>query len=552
MRHKFMMGANQVALTIVLMLPLGPAPGGQTEVLYKFKGGNDGGHPTARLVFDAVGNLYGTTGEGGGQTCYDNAPCGTVFKLAPTSNGSWRQSVLYRFTGGRDGMTPQAGLIFDGAGNLYGTTIFGGGSTGCTGGCGTVFELTPNSDGSWTESVLYRFCQLTECADGEGPYGPVVLDGEGNLYGTTPGGGASGEGVAFRLSPNSGGGWTETVLHSFSGFPKDGSAPSTGLIFDMAGNLYGGTGAGGALGYGTVFKLTPNSNGGWTESLLHSFGGPNFAGPSTLKFDELGNLYGTTANGGTSKVGTVFKLTPKANGSWKESVLHNFAQDAGANPYTYAGLTFDTSGNLYGTTVNGGPANGGAVFKLVSRSGGGWTYTMLHAFLGNPALHPYGGLVSDQSGKHLYGTAEACAPGERCRGVVFEITPNAKGNWTESVAHGFGGMETGTVASLIFDTSEICTVLAGASDTARALSSKFHRRLIYAFESLRLRIVGEPNHTAGGPDNRARLTLEGAPSKLRLGGVLLSRKNTYLSPTLFPAPRSCQFGNRSAVRPLSS
>jgi uncharacterized repeat protein (TIGR03803 family) len=419
MNLRLTMGAILVVLAMVLMLQGGAAAASSSKVLYKFKGGNDGGHPLAGLVFDAAGNLYGTTSQGGGQTCDGNAPCGTVFELTPNPDGSWTENVLYRFAGGSDGWGPEAGLTFDGAGNLYGTTIFGGGSTNCNGGCGTAFKLTPNLDGSWTESVLYRFCQLTNCADGYEPYAGLTLDAAGNLYGTTPYGGASGIGIVFKLSPN-GGSWTESVLHSFSGFPKDGDEPFSGLIFDAVGNLYGSTGAGGAFGNGTVFELTPNSGGSWTESVLHSFGGADGAGPTGVTFDTAGNLYGTTAGGGASNVGTVFKLTLKSNGKWKENVLHSFAKRAGANPY--AGVTFDVAGNLYGTTVNGGSANDGVVFKLFPQSGGRWTYSVLQVFKGNPGVNPYGGVVLDQAGK-LYGTTNGCAIGQKCRGIVFEVTP---------------------------------------------------------------------------------------------------------------------------------
>jgi uncharacterized repeat protein (TIGR03803 family) len=327
--------------------------------------------------------------------------------------------VLYRFAGGSDGEQPQAGLIFDGASNLYGTTSNGGATAG-----GTVFKLTPNSDGTWTESVLYRFCSLAKCVDGGGPQAGVIFDDAGNLYGTTYGGGASGLGTVFKLTPNSDGTWTESVLHSFCSLPKcaDGANTHASLIFDAMGNLYGGTIQGGAGGLGAVFELTPNADGSWTESVLHSFTGPDGAGPfASLTFDVAGNLYGTTVGGGTSNDGTVFKLTLNSKGKWKESVLHSFTKPVGANPY--ATLVFDAVGNLYGTTANGGSVNDGVVFKLATRSGGGWTYSVLHVLTGNPAIRPYAGVVFDQTGKQLYGTASDCANGQKCRGVVFEVTP---------------------------------------------------------------------------------------------------------------------------------
>jgi uncharacterized repeat protein (TIGR03803 family) len=386
-------------LAMVLMLPAEAVAGSASKTLYKFKGGNDGGHPAAGLVFDASGGLYGTTGFGGG-TC-NGIPCGTVFKL--TSN--WRESVLYRFKGGSDGQNPAAGLIFDAAGHLYGTTAGG-----------TVFTLKPNLDGTWNESVLYNFCQLTNCADGEEPVAGLIFDAAGSLYGTTFLGGAFGAGTVFKLKPNSDGTWTESVLHSFSG--PDGGDLNAGLVFDAAGNLYGTTTQGGASGVGIIFKLT-NSDGTWKEHVLHAFtGGKDGGRPyDTLILDPIGNLYGTTSAGGTAGLGTVFRLDK----SHKLSVLHTFTKKSGSIPY--AGLTFDPAGNFYGATSAGGDANGGVVFKLAPRQGGGWRYTVVFpVFQGTPGLNPEGTLVLDKAG-HLYGTTFNCAIGEKCRGVVFEVTP---------------------------------------------------------------------------------------------------------------------------------
>jgi uncharacterized repeat protein (TIGR03803 family) len=417
-QKKYWIAMRAILTAMVLMLPVGAVAASTSKVLYKFKGGNDAGHPFDGLIFDpAVVNLYGTSREGGGSTCGgNNSPCGTVFMLTPNSNGSWKESVLYRFKGGNDGWSPLGGLILDGVGNLYGTTLSGGSSN-----AGTVFRLTPSSNGSWTESVLYSFCQLTNCADGIEPLAGVTLDGSGNLYCTTLAGGASGGGIAFKLTPNSEGNWTESVLQSFGG-PVNGGQPNAGLIFDAAGNLYGTTSIGGAGGGGTVFKLTPNSDGSWTEHVLHTFtGGKDGGGPlAGLTFDAAGNLYGTTSGINGAGRSTVFKLTPKPHGGWKESVLHHFTKDTGANPY--AGVTFDTAGNLYGTTVNGGLANDGVVFKLAQQQGGGWTYSVLYPLGGAPGRHPYGGVILDKTG-NLFGTTSDCAVGNHCVGIVFEVTP---------------------------------------------------------------------------------------------------------------------------------
>jgi len=290
--------------------------------------------------------------------------CGTVFKLTPKSDGSWMERVLYSFTGGVDGKYPEAGLIFDTAGNLYGTTIQGGANDG-----GTIFKLTPNSNGSGTESVLYSF---TGGADGFEPNADLIFDLAGNLYGTTPWGGAQGGfGTAFKLKQNSDGSWTETVLYSFSG-GVDGAIPVAALIFDVAGNLYGTTRLGGAAnGFGAVFELTPNSDGSWTESVLHSFNHHDGAFPyAGLIFDDVGNLYGTTSEGGNLSCrrghgcGTVFKLTPNSKGSWAYSRPHAFLGKSASTPYS--GLVLHNDGYLYGMTNDCGSGTGchGVVFKL--------------------------------------------------------------------------------------------------------------------------------------------------------------------------------------------
>jgi uncharacterized repeat protein (TIGR03803 family) len=229
--------------------------------------------------------------------------------------------------------------------------------------------------------------------------------------------------LGLMLSAGAGAASKYKTLHTFKG--KDGGFPIGNLIFDAAGNLYGATIVGGAYRKGTVFKLTPNSDGSWTESVLHSFcpvTHPHCADGATpsaqgLVFGSTGNLYGTTGwGGGGDSVGTVFKLTPQPDGTWTESVIHRFLRHPAANPY--AGLTFDAAGNLYGTAFDGIQA--GAVFKLAPRSDGSWAYSVLHVFRGKPAMNPLGGLVLDDAG-NLYGTTDMCSSG--CVGVVFEITP---------------------------------------------------------------------------------------------------------------------------------
>jgi uncharacterized repeat protein (TIGR03803 family) len=418
MNYKKSLGAASAALMIVIVvftLAPGAWAASHHKTLYKFTGSPDGDNPDACLIFDQAGNLYSTTMNGG-------AGYGTVFELKPNLDGSWTESVLYNFMG-EDGANPFAGLIFDQAGNLYGTTYRGG-----AGGDGTVFELTPNQDGSWTESVLHSFTW----SDGASPVGGVILDAVGSLYGTTTEGGTAGSGTVFKLTPNPDGSWTESVLHSFTG-GGDGSYPDHGsLLFDGTGNLYGATAAGGkgtcyvwAPGCGTIFELTPNVDGSWTEQVLHRFsGGTDGATPEpTLIFDQSGNLYGTTLLGGAHGVGNVFELMPNPDGSWKEKVLHHFNGKNGSQPW--AGVIFDQAGNLYGTTIVGGNlsyCNGGGcgvVFELTPNPDGSWKESVRYRFIGKDASEPWG-LIMDAAG-NLYGTT--LIGGVKGRGAVFEITP---------------------------------------------------------------------------------------------------------------------------------
>jgi uncharacterized repeat protein (TIGR03803 family) len=428
-QEKFWFGMSGIlaVLALALMLPAGAEAASKYKTLYKFTGGKDGSSPYAGLIFDQAGNLYGTASGGGAHGS------GTVFQLVPNADGSWTESVLHSFcsrTNCGDGEFPAyASLIFDQAGNLYGTTVLGGAH-----GSGTVFQLVPNADGSWTESVLHSFCSRTNCGDGNEPFAGLVFDLAGNLYGTTSsGGGALAAGTVFKLAPNADGSWTESVLHSFCSRTNcgDGEFTHASLIFDQAGNLYGTTFLGGAYGSGTLFQLVPNADGSWTESVLHSFCSRTNCGDEDqpfagLVFDLAGNLYGTTLFGGALNKGTVFKLAPNADGSWRESVLHSFCSRTncvdGWRPY--AGLVFDQAGNLYGTTLFGGvpkcsdDRGCGVVFKLTPNSKGGWNERVLHTFADHPGANPLAGVIFDAAGD-LYGTSS----GDTTFGSVFEIAP---------------------------------------------------------------------------------------------------------------------------------
>ena len=306
-------------------------PAGKETVLHNFKGKADGASPIAGLVRGPGGALYGTTVEGGASNY------GTVFKLSKTG----KETVLHSFNS-QDGSYPDAGLLRDSAGNLYGTTVKGGASN-----LGTVFEL----DITGKQTVLHSF---TGGADGRFPYtyGRLVRDAAGNFYGTTLAGGASDQGIVFKVNTTG----QEIVLHNFTG-GADGGYPYAGLVVDKKGNLYGTTYAGGASGQGTVFKLTTAGK----EIVLYSFTGGADGGSPTAPVlrDGKGNLYGTTYYGGASNSGVVFKLDP----SRMETVLHSFdyANDGG---YPVAPLIRDAGGNLYGTATAGGASNHGTVFKL--------------------------------------------------------------------------------------------------------------------------------------------------------------------------------------------
>jgi uncharacterized repeat protein (TIGR03803 family) len=329
--------------------------------LYVFTIASKGVIPYSTLVIGRDGKLYGTTAFGGIGPClaYGHTGCGTVFTLqnpvsfCHTSYCPWIETPLYKFSGGADGSNPYGGaLVFDQAGNIYGTT-YGGGT-----GSGVVYKLTPAGSG-WTESVLYTFAGGS---DGASPWAGVTLDQAGNLYGTTAAGGAFGGGTVYELSP-SGSGWTKRTLHSFQQ-QQDGGNPYAGVILDPAGNLYGATQYGGSGGGGTVFEMSPSGD-SWIFTTLYSFigsGGGHAKGPvADLVMDAGGNLYGTTGGDGTYRFGSVFKLT-HGGGGWTYTSLHDFTGGSDGN-LPRSNLVFDGSGNLYSTAYGGVDGNG-VVFQI--------------------------------------------------------------------------------------------------------------------------------------------------------------------------------------------
>src|SRR3984885_2741843 len=302
-------------VAVILTLAAGAWAVDTQSTIYTFESRTDGASPMSGVIADGAGNLYGTTTAGGGAcTAITKKGCGTVFGLSPASGGTWTETILHAFTGGTsDGYSPQ-GLVFDASGNLYGITGAGGTGTVCIGGagCGVIYELSPSSGGTWTETILYNF---TGGTDGNEPWGSLVIDASGNLYGVTRAGGANLDGNIFELSPGSSG-WTFTTLHSFA--TTGGYEPDSGVTLDAAGNLYGTTLRGGdetgtwgcSAGCGVVYRLG-NSSTGWRYSQIYVFHGPGGYEPvSGVALDSAGNLYGTTFAGGTPTCcgfGVVFK-----------------------------------------------------------------------------------------------------------------------------------------------------------------------------------------------------------------------------------------------------
>jgi uncharacterized repeat protein (TIGR03803 family) len=406
-------GLASLAVTLVMTGTLAFAQ--QESILHSFGSGTDDGTiPYGGLTFDAAGNLYGTTSAGG---AYGG---GTVFELSPQPGGGWTEKILRYFGNGTDAKGPRGSLIFDTAGNLYGTSLEGGAY-----GDGAVFELSPKPGGGWREQdkILHSFNNNGQ--DGYDPCAGLILDSSGNLYGTAISGGTYNQGIVFQLV-KAGGVWIEKILHNFDG--RDGSTPVGGLIFDSSGNLYGTAALGGTsvFYYGTVFELERGPSGGWDERLLYSFDGPNGDYPAeSLTFDTFGNLYGTAQIGGLYAEGVAFEMTPTGGGVWAQNVIYNFPGggtfNSSAGYYPSSALIFDTAGNLYGVAGQGGAHNGGVVFKLVPAGDGRWRYNVLFNFgASRDGTVPNGNLIFDAAG-NLYGVTSM--GGTHDYGMVFEITP---------------------------------------------------------------------------------------------------------------------------------
>ena len=393
----------------------------QFQILHQFGGQADGAAPWGEMVFDKSGDLYGVTEVGGADDI------GTVFELTPAANGQWTEQVLHSFSGGpADGVFP-TGVVIDGGGNLYGTTVQGGINED-----GTVFELSPGTDGQWTESIIWNFCSLPGCADGDVPRFPPTLGPGGVLYGT------SGD-TAFELMLTSDG-WTLTPLYTFCSLPNctDGEGPVGSPVLDAKGNLYGETGNGGIApqcdypGCGVVYVLHPQPTVPWNEMVLLDFGGnKKGTGPAGVTLHGRA-LYGTTQGGGefgchSFGCGTVFDLTRDGAvsiGAY-EQLLHQFGANEARGINPIAAVEFDQRGNLFGVTNQGGSpsCNCGTVYGMKPQSNGKWAFAVLHAFEGTDGSIPTSALTLDSKG-NIYGTTQAGGP--YGGGVVFELSPTAQ------------------------------------------------------------------------------------------------------------------------------
>jgi uncharacterized repeat protein (TIGR03803 family) len=406
-----------VPATCFLLLTIAWASGPE-RAIHRFQGGNDGLEPAAALVAGTSDNWYGTTEYGGGMGR------GTVFELSPTNGGaSYTESVLYAFQGGTDGAEPQGRMVFDSSGNLYGTTAVGGANND-----GTIFQLSPAQGGTWTETVIYSFSSFN---DGWFPV-DLTIDKQGNLYGEDPGYPES-NGSVFELSPpaGQGGAWTYKTLYNFRGLPKhDGSIPLGGLVMNSQGDLYGTTWIGGlgpgcnSYGCGIVFKMKhpQNQGGSWKEKILYRFQGTSdgaepYGGVAIAKGGNL--LFGTTGYGGNEiGDGTVFQLAKSGN-TWTETVLHSFDRSSdGFRPMQR--VVIDRSGNLYSTMYFSQSEVGGEIFELSPGQGGAWTERVLYDFAGgwDGSYNPSAPVLSG-SDSALFGTTPG--GGAHGYGEVFKL-----------------------------------------------------------------------------------------------------------------------------------
>jgi uncharacterized repeat protein (TIGR03803 family) len=423
--HLKFSSAFKAAVALFTLVLATAAWADKLTVLHAFNGTAGGTNPTT-LVMDSSGNLYGVLTGGGNSACLQLRGCGAIFELTKNPDGSWTKTVIYRFKGRADGASP-TGIIMDASGNIFGIAQAGG-NTACFEGCGVIFKLT-QSGGVWTETPIFTFLGDLNNLNGHNPIGNLVMDSAGNLYG---GAGSDFFGEIFEVSPQSDGTWTGTIIYRFKTL-QEGEIPIGPFVFDGTGNLYGVTKSGGEICCGTVFELSPASGGSWTLTKLQDFGSiPDGSQPAGgLIIDGGGNLYGTTAYGGLHPkpgAGTIFELS-RSSGTWTKTILVDFSGGNGRSPS--GTLLMDASGDLYGTTEFGGLGFAGTAFKASPGSGAGWNLSVLYFFKNaRDGGSPEGNLVMDASG-NLYGAGftgggpTGSGKHNTGNGVVFQLTPPA-------------------------------------------------------------------------------------------------------------------------------
>lgn len=398
----------QLVATLVLTLTLACMCSAQTEQIIHTFGAADGAQPAGPLVFDNAGNLYGTTSTGGPNRG------GTVFELSPSSGSKWRLSLLHAFPAfDTDGKASDTGLSFDAAGNLYGVARLGG-----VYGEGSVYQLSPSASG-YKYKTIYSFRHTSSTV--LSPTGPPAVDASGNLYGSAihiPDLGT----VIWQLEPESNGSWSETDIYT-AAFGGTDISYVADMKFGPDGDLYGVSLDGGRTGYGAIFKLSPSSGGGWSETILYNFGvfGSEDGNlPTGMAFDQGGNIIGNANGGGAFNLGKVFEFPRNADGSWGPiSTIHDFDVKPDGHGVTGA-PTLDSAGDVYVNCVDGGTAGAGAALEF-TESLGVWTEVKLHDFLKRPdGGEPHDGPTLDGSG-NVYGLTSTGGTGTK--GTVWEITP---------------------------------------------------------------------------------------------------------------------------------
>jgi len=551
-----------LSAALALFLSIPRAAAAQESVIWEFGNGTDGTAPSAGLISDAAGNLYGTTAFGG-KNSY-----GAVFELSPGTGGTWKEKLLWSFdNNGTDGFEPSSSLVLDADGNLYGTTETGGNGEYTAG--GTVFELSPGDGGVWKEKILYNFG--SNSTDGFSPEGALIFDGNGNLYGTTTGGGASTSvypGTVFELSPGTNGKWTRKTLWNFNGGAKDGRNPQGSLIFDAKGNLYGVTvygmvaaSTGTNTGPGMVYELSPGTSGAWTEKILYTFGATltDAMNPSSgVIFDSNGNLYGMTNLGGSiDQGGSVYELVPGTGPEWTEKILWGFAGEPTDGSSPGGGLIFDNHGNLYGTTAYGGVnSNNGTVFELSPGNGETWSEKYLYTFgaTSSDGILPDGSLLTDAAG-NLYGTTQTGGLNpypEDTAGTVFKIAGLIKPTAAQPTFSPAAGTYTDAQTVKISDTTSGAIIYYTTNDTTPTTGSTKYTEEITVSATETIKAIAVATGVSPSSVASATYTIEPqaeTPTFLPLGGTYTSAQSVKIEDT---TPGAIIYYTTNGATPTSS